>query len=111
MDLARSLSSAQDPGLTAIVGWDNPLTTFFAEVVDPSIEEDEEAYVLWIGTEPEAIPTVAALQARLAGWATIPAEIVDRLTRDQQTATPPTPLQRWALQFLHGPGETRLDRA
>jgi hypothetical protein len=108
--MSRYRIPAQDPGLTAIVGWDNPLTTFFAEVVDPSIEEDEEAYVLWIGTEPEAIPTVAALQARLAGWATIPAEIVDRLTRDQQAATPPTPLQRWALQCLHGTGAVRSDR-
>jgi len=25
MDLARSLSSAQQPGLTVIVGWDNPV--------------------------------------------------------------------------------------
>jgi len=25
MDLARSLSSAQNPALTVIVGWDNPV--------------------------------------------------------------------------------------
>jgi hypothetical protein len=109
--MSRYRIPAQDPGLTAIVGWDNPLMTFFAQVFGPSIEEDADACLLWIGTAPEALPTVAALQAQLAGWATIPAEIVDRLTRDQQAATPPTPLQRWALQCLHGPGETRLDRA
>jgi hypothetical protein len=68
MDLARSLSSAQDPALTVLVGWDNPLVTFFAQVFNPSIKEDEEACLLWIGTAPEAIPTVAALQAQLAGW-------------------------------------------
>ena len=85
--------------------------TLFAQVFDPSIEDDEAACLLWIGTAPGAIPTVAALQARLAGWATIPADIVDRLLRDQQAATPPTPLQRWALQCLNGPEETRLDRA
>ena len=94
-----------------IVGWDNPLVTFFAQVFDPSIEDDEDACLLWIGTAPEAIPTVAALQAQLAGWAAIPPDIVDRLTRDQQTATPPTPLQRWAHQFRHRTGETRPDRA
>jgi hypothetical protein len=86
------------------VGWDNPLTTFFAQVFEPSIEDEDEADILWLGTMPEAIPTVAALQAQLAGWATIPADIVDRLTRDQQAATPPTPLQRWAIQILEGAG-------
>jgi hypothetical protein len=109
--MSRYSVPAQTPGLTVIVGWDNPLTTFFAEVFDPSIEEDDEAYLLWIGTAPQAIPTVAALQAQLAGWATIPADIVGHLTWDQQAATPPTPLQRWAHQLLHGTGETRSDRA
>ena len=99
------------PTLHGIVGWDNPLTTFFAQVFNASIEDDDEACVLWIGTAPEAIPTVAALQAQLAGWAAIPPDIVDRLTRDQQAATPPTPLQQWAHQLLHGTGETRPDRA
>jgi hypothetical protein len=92
----------QNPALTAVVGWDNPLQTFFAQVFDPSIEEDEEADLLWIGTALQEIPTVAALQAQLAGWATIPAAIVDRLTRDQQAATPPTPLQQWAHQLFAG---------
>jgi len=109
--MSRYSFPAQDPALTVIVGWDNPLVTFFAEVFDPSIDEDEEAYVLWIGTVPQALPTVAALQAQLAGWATIPADIVDRLSRDQQAATPPTPLQRWALQLLHDAREIRPDRA
>jgi hypothetical protein len=70
----------------------------------PSIEDEDEADILWFGTTPEAIPTVAALQAQLTGWATIPADIVDRLTRDQQAATPPTPLQRWAIQILESAG-------
>jgi hypothetical protein len=109
--MSRYSIPAQDPDLTVIVGWDNPLVTFFAQVFDPSIEEDAEACLLWIGTAPGAISTVAALQAQLAGWATIPPDIVDRLTRDQQGATPPTPLQRWAHQLLHDAGETRPDRA
>jgi hypothetical protein len=92
--------------LTVIVGWDNPLVTCFAQVFDLSITEDEEADLLWIGTAPQAIPMVAALQAQLAGWATIPADIVVRLTYDQQTATPPTPLQRWAHRVLAGAGAT-----
>ena len=102
--MSRYSLSAQDPRFTAVVGWDNPLATFFAQIFDPSIEDDDEAYVLWIGTAPHAISTVAALQAQRAGWATIPADIVDRLTREQQVATPPTPLQRWAIQILEDAG-------
>jgi hypothetical protein len=109
--MSRSSIPAQQPDLTVTVGWDNPLMTFFAQVFDPSIEEDAKACLLWIGTAPEAIPTVAALQAQLVGWATIPVDIVDLLLRDQQAATPPTPLQRWAHQLLHDAGERRPDRA
>jgi hypothetical protein len=109
--MSRYSFPAQDPGLTVIVGWDNPLTTFFAQAFDPSVEDEAEADLLWIGTAPREIPTVAALQAQLTGWATIPPAIVACLTRDQQAATPPTPLQRWGLQFLHGTGTTRPDRA
>ena len=109
--MSRYSVPAQDPNVTVIVGWDNPLTTFFAQAFDSAIEEDAEACILWIGTAPQAIPTVAALQTHLAGWATLPADIVDRLTRDQQAATPPTPLQQWAHQLLHDAGETSADRA
>ena len=109
--MSRYSIRTQDPHFTAVVGWDNPLVTFFAQVFDPSIEEDAEACLLWIGTAPEAIPTVAALQAQLTGWAAIPPDIADRLVRDQQNATPPTPLQGWVHQLLHGTGETRPDRA
>jgi hypothetical protein len=87
------------------------LCTLFAHVFDPSIEEDADACLLWIGTAPGAIPTVAALQTQRAGWATIPPDIVARRTRDQHAATPPTPLQRWAHQLLHDAGEPGPDRA
>jgi hypothetical protein len=108
--MSRYRIPAQHPPLTVIVGWDNPLQTLFAQVFDPSIEDDEDAYLVWIGTALQDITTVAALQAQLAGWATIPADIVAQLTRDQQAATPPTPLQRWAHQLLYGAGDTRHGR-
>ena len=109
--MSRYSIPPQQPGLTVTIGWDNPLGTFFAQVFDPSIEEDADACLLWIGTAPAAIPTVAALQAQLAGWATIPPDIVARLVREQQAATPPTPLQQWALQLLHDAGEPGADCA
>ncbi len=109
--MSRYSLPAQHPALTVTVGWDNPLGTLFAQVFDPAIEEDAEACLLWIGTAPEAIPTVAALQAQLADWATLPPDIVERLIRDQHAATPPTPLQRWAHQLLHDAGTGRPGRA
>ena len=109
--MSRYSLSPQQPGLTVIVGWDNPLQTLFAQVCAPSSEDEKDAYLLWIGTAPGAISTVAALQAQLAGWATIPPAIVDRLVREQQAATPPTPLQQWALQLLHDAGEPGADCA
>ena len=63
--MSRYSIAAQQPGLTVTVGWDNPLGTLFAQVFDPSIEEDADACLLWIGTAPGAIPTVAVLQAQL----------------------------------------------
>jgi hypothetical protein len=99
--MSRYRFPAQDPRLTVVVGWDNPLATFFAQVFDPSMDQ-EGADVLWIGAVPQALPTVAALQAQLAGWATLPAALVAQLTHEQQAATPPTPLQRWVLQLLDG---------
>jgi hypothetical protein len=109
--MSRYRITAQNPALTVIVGWDNPLQTFFAQAFDPSVEDEAEADLLWIGTALQDIPTVATLQAQLTGWAIIPPAIVDRLTRDQQAATPPTTLQRWALQLLYDAGTTRPDRA
>ena len=53
--MSRYPFPAQDPCFTVVVGWDNPLATFFAQVFDPSIDDDDEAYVLWIGAAPQAI--------------------------------------------------------
>jgi hypothetical protein len=55
--MSRYTIPAQDPDLTVIVGWDNPLLTFFAQVFNASIADDDEACVLWIGTAPQAIST------------------------------------------------------
>jgi hypothetical protein len=58
---------------------------------------------------PRGDPHGRGAQAQLTGWATIPPAIVDRLGREQQAATPPTPLQQWAHQLLHDAGERSPD--
>jgi len=109
--MSRYSVPTQDPCMMVVVGWDTPLMTFFAQVFDHAIAEEVEACVLWIGTTPAAIPTVAALQAQLAGWAMLSADIMTRLTRDQQAATPPMPPQRWAHHHLYNAGEPSADQA
>src|SRR5262249_7200752 len=69
--MSRYPIPGRDPRLTVVIGWDNPLATLFAQVFDPALEDDEEADLLWIGTRPQEIPTIEALQAQLAGWAII----------------------------------------
>jgi hypothetical protein len=101
--MSRHDIRAQDPRLTVVVGWDTPLATFFAQVFEPSRDDaEDDAVLLWIGTAPQALPTVAALQAQLAGWATLPPALAAQLTREQHAAPPPTPLQRWMQQRLGG---------
>ena len=71
--MSRYSVPAQDPVLTVIVGWTTPGHPFFAQAFNPAIEDEAEADLLWIGTAFQEIPTVAALQAQLTGWAIHPA--------------------------------------
>ena len=58
----------------------------------------------------QVMPTVATLQAQLAGWATIPAALVRTPHPRQQAATPPTLLPRLARQFCTAPSPLGADR-
>ncbi|MGH7751879.1 MAG: hypothetical protein ACREN5_03605 [Gemmatimonadales bacterium] len=85
-----------------VVGWDAPLTTFFGEVWDCTVpdEDDDAACVLWAGVALSALPTVDALQTCLAAFATIPADVVAQLHQDGATTPPRSPLQAQMLQLL-----------
>lgn len=76
---------------TIIVGWDDPLHTYFAQVWngDPESEEtthnqevDEPEPVLWTGTSSDEVPSLNALAASLATHGQIPSEILKGLRRD-----------------------------
>jgi hypothetical protein len=69
-----------------VVGYDPPLGTFFAQVIDPTRPEDDERHVpLWVGTDVKEIISVAALVTALHDWAVIPEPITTQLATDQQT--------------------------
>jgi hypothetical protein len=100
--MSRYAIPPDDQRFQVIVGWDAPLTTFFAQVFVTTVEaeEDDTACVLWVGDDVQAITTVAALQDALQGYATMSPDIVARLQHDQATTPPRSPLQERMLQWL-----------
>jgi hypothetical protein len=92
---------------TVIVGWDNPLETYFAQVwkgkpesaanVDPRFPELGPQPALWLGGERNQVMTVEELAEHLRPYATLPLPIEERLRRDLAQAVEPTPHQKyWA---------------
>lgn len=69
----------------AVVGWDRPLQTFFAQVFFETDDEPEEGEVrIWLGTAPGELLTAEAVIAIVAPYAVVPADLADRLTADMQ---------------------------
>jgi hypothetical protein len=82
------------PNAQAFVGWDNPLQTFYGQVLDPNRPADQPEAVFWIGAVPHAYPDVVAFGLAMAPWAQVPMRVLAALVRDRALATPPTPLQQ-----------------
>lgn len=75
-----------------IVGWDNPLMTFFVQVWDET--EDEDAPVLWVGAKPGEVRSVEALSECVRPYGEIPDAILNRLRFDFVAREPLTDWQR-----------------
>jgi hypothetical protein len=90
-----------------IVGWENPLETFFCEVFDRATAEDADtACILWDGTALRAIVTVEALQVSLHPYATLSPEVLEHLRHDSAHAAPRSPLPEHMFRLLN-PKERR----
>jgi hypothetical protein len=105
--MSRYPIPAQDPRYEVVVGWDDPLDTFFGQVFDTTAGEDEEACVYWEGAGYRACQTVDALQASLSPFATIPDPVVAQLRADQQHAVPRSPFQEQLLRLFIPDAEER----
>lgn len=80
-----------------LVGWDNPLITFFARVEgkrDPSDRQRRE--LMWVGTDRSEILTVERLSEVLRPYAMLSPAMLDDLRRDRAKDADrgPTALQR-----------------
>ena len=89
--MSRYIIPAHEARYHVVVGWDAPLATFFGEVWDPTVpdEDDDAACVLWAGAALGALPTVDALQACLA--APLPRSLLRSSRSSTRTAPPPDP--------------------
>jgi len=98
--MSRHEIPARDAAHKVIVGWDPPLATLYAQVIDRAIEaagEDDEhdKFVLWLGADPPAGPMfgsrtgpaiqdISRLAALLAPYAELTAEIRRTLYDDKE---------------------------
>jgi len=75
-----------DPTHDVVVGWDPPLHTFFAQVLDTKVDEADDNYeVVWIGTSYGEVPDPAAVIAAVRPFATIADELCRTLQVDRMT--------------------------
>ena len=91
--MSRYIFKGYEPGLNIVVGWDNPLETYFAQVLDGCEPEDADIR-LWTGTITCELTTVEALNSILAPYGEIPPAVLAQLRDDPHVNVPPTALQR-----------------
>jgi hypothetical protein len=79
-----------------IIGWDQPMRTFFASVIDTVAEEneEEESVLLWLGTKYDEYKDINDLAVSLADYAIIPDDIIIQCQQDAQVSFSPSPLQQ-----------------
>jgi hypothetical protein len=86
--MSRYLLQAANANHEVVVGWDNQLETFFAQVWDARNEE-QESCVLWAGCSRGEVPSVDSLAALVRPYAEIPRAMLERLTVDFAQRRPP----------------------
>jgi hypothetical protein len=83
MSSRRSIP-ARAPDLTVVVGWDNPLSTFFAQVERVQDADDpRESVLLWIGSQPGEATQAEQLADPLAPYAELTPEFIELLRTDR----------------------------
>lgn len=87
----------KDKRYEVAVGYDNPLETFFATVIDLE-KDEEEADILWLGGTPGEVKQVTELIEPLKPYADIPNYVLERMLEDYEARTEPSFLQRFALR-------------
>ena len=101
--MSRHSIAGKEPGYQIDLGYDNPLQTFFAQVWGPVVETDEEEEpepVLWVGTTPQAIKSIADLETAIAAYGTLTPALRVQLYEDLVASPGPSQLQRAMWQWM-----------
>jgi hypothetical protein len=91
------------PGLLAVVGWDNPLQTYFGQVLRPETADyDDDNVLLWVGAAPREVITVEDLARHLAPFAELAPQVADQLRADRAAKLEhsPTAVQQVLLSIV-----------
>jgi hypothetical protein len=94
---------ARTSHLTVVVGWDNPLTTFFAHVERVQDDNDpRDPILLWIGSELGEVAQAKRLADPLAPYAELTPPLVEQLRADRAADADrgPSVLQRTARSIF-----------
>ena len=100
--MSRHEIPALDQSLSVVIGWDNPLQTFFAQVARSAAADDDDHMLLWVGTEPREVITVEDLARHLAAFADLSDETAAQLRADRaaKLGQAPTAIQQELLAFI-----------
>jgi hypothetical protein len=84
--MSRHEISARNPAHKVVVGWHNPLQTYFVQVIDRVWEaagDDKRRMLLWAGKRPNDLYEVDQLARKLAGFADLTPEMRSTLCSDK----------------------------
>jgi hypothetical protein len=87
-----------------IVGWDNGLRTFFAQVWegDDDDYDDDNRPILWLGLHYAEVQTVKELVQLVAPYGAIPRRLKHRLQKDFDERPALTEHQLWLREVILG---------
>lgn len=94
--MSRYTLQGYDPAHTVVVGYDQPLQTYFGTVIRPNPDPLDDTVLVntLLDIGGLRLTTVERIRDRLAPWARLPPDVAEALLHDQVTAPPPTPLQQ-----------------
>lgn len=81
--MSRYEIRGREPYTAIVIGWDRPLSTYFAQVWDERVDDEEEALLLWGGCYTREIPSVEKLADALKPFVTLTPEMRAQLERDR----------------------------
>lgn len=83
--MSRHEILAKNPNHKVIVGWDHPLLTYFAQVIDRQKEEDDDddKMVVWVGCSPREIYEIGQLEQIVRPYAPLSDELKTTLYGDK----------------------------